>query len=88
MNKVYPHPVIGSTLDNGALVLDTRHEADDNGRALGYVLALVPHGSPTFAEYATWAYVVDERGQVTTAGHYHEKNLSKALMDLDRRFGG
>jgi hypothetical protein len=83
---IYHHPVIGSTLDNGALVIDIRREASEDGRALGYVLAMTNHTTPTFVEYATWAYVVDERGQVTTGGHYFEKDLSKALSDLEKRF--
>lgn len=81
----YEHPTVGSKLDNGALVLAVRPEADEDGRPRGYVLAMANHNLPAFAEYVTWAYVIDERGDVTVAGHYHGKDLSKALSNLEKR---
>lgn len=85
--KPYRHPMVGSVLQNGALVLAVREEADEDGRAQGYLLALTHQDTPTFAEYVTWAYVIDERGDVTVSGHYFNKNLPEALANLESRFG-
>ena len=77
--------VKGSTLPNGGIVLDYHvegfHFGEDNDidRQHGYVIALLPERP----EYATWSFVEDERGIVTTGGHYYT-SLFSAVKDFTR----
>jgi hypothetical protein len=81
---------IGSTLPNCGIVLDSYvwefHFAGDYeiNRQFGYVLALLPDARHD--KYATWSFVEDERGLITTAGHYFA-SVGQAVTDFESRKG-
>lgn len=78
------HLVIGSTLDNGAIVIDYRaDEGESDGWYLpgGVVLAMFNGADP----YVTWNYGVRADGTVTCSnGHYFDM-IEPAVADFLRR---
>lgn len=82
----------GSTLDNGWLVIDVwfdrSQERFGDRRPQGFVLALDEGQSLVDRRdhLATWSFVIDERGIVTTSGHYFS-HIFPAAKDFARRIG-
>lgn len=77
----------GVVLPNGWTVVDTYEDWSQvqfgDEREQGIVLAMLPG---EYDKFATWSYVVDERGIVTLSGNYFSR-IFPAARDFGRRAG-
>jgi hypothetical protein len=77
----------GVVLPNGWTVVDTYEDWSQaqfgDEREQGIVLAMMPG---EYDKFATWSYVVDDRGIVTVSGHYFS-HIFPAARDFGRRAG-
>lgn len=82
----------GDVLPNGWVVVDAwfdrSQEKFGDLRPQGFVLAMREGEDLTarFDPFATWEFVIDDRGTVTVSGHYFS-HIVEAAKDFARRIG-